>query len=217
MNMHDPYRTDEQEQLINRNIRAKEVCDRKIDELIGICRGIISDGTTNMQEAQFLLKWIKSNYKVAKFYPFNVLYSRLSEMLQDGILDDEEQKELFETMAALTGGELIIEDREIESMSSTLPLCDPAPIISIKGSSFVFTGVFTTGPRKKLSDLVVEIGGIIHDKVKQDTDFLVIGDIGSRDWAHSSFGRKIEKAVELRDQKKTGIAIVSELHWARYL
>ena len=217
MNMHDPYRTDEQGQLINRNIRAKEVCDRKIDELIGICRGVIADNTTNIQEAKFLLKWVESNYKVANFYPFNVLYSRLGEMLKDGILDDEEQKELLEIMTALTGGELIIEDRSIESMSSTLPLCEPEPIITIKGSSFVFTGVFTTGPRKKLSQLVVEIGGIIHDGVKKETNFLVIGDIGSLDWAHSSFGRKIEKAVELRDIKKSGIAIVSERHWARYL
>lgn len=208
---------DDQGQLKTRNIRAKEVCDRKIDELIGICRGIIADNTTNMQEAQFLLKWIESNYQVAEHYPFNVLYKRVFEMLKDGALDDEEQKELLATMAELTGGELIVEDEEIESMSSTLPLCKPAPSIVIEGASFVFTGIFTTGPRKQLSELVMELGGIIHDGVKKDTDFLVIGDIGSQDWAHSSFGRKIEKAIELRDQKKTGIAIVSERHWAKFL
>lgn len=209
--------TDDQGQLKTRNIRAKEVCDRKIDELIGICRGIIADNTTNMQEAQFLLKWIETNYQVAGYYPFNILYNRISEMLKDGILDDEEQKELFEIMSELTGGDIPVDDADIDSMSSTLPLCKPAPSIIIEGSSFVFTGIFTTGPRKKLSELVVEIGGIVHDGVKKDTDFLVIGDIGSQDWAHSSFGRKIEKAIELRDQKKTGIAIVSERHWARFL
>ena len=209
--------TDDQGQLKTRNIRAKEVCDRKIDELIGICRGIIADNATNMQEAQFLLKWIESNSQVAEHYPFNVLYNRISEMLKDGILDDEEQKELMETMAELTGGDIPIDDADIDSMSSTLPLCKPVPSIVIEGASFVFTGIFTTGPRKKLSELVIELGGIIHDGVKKDTDFLVIGDIGSQDWVHSSFGRKIEKAIELRDQKKTGIAIVSERHWARYL
>jgi NAD-dependent DNA ligase len=209
--------TDDQGQLKTRNIRAKEVCDRKIDELIGICRGIIADNTTNMQEAQFLLKWIETNYQVAGYYPFNILYNRISEMLKDGILDDEEQKELFEIMSELTGGDIPLDDADIDSMSSTLPLCRPAPSIIIEGSSFVFTGIFTTGPRKKLSELVVEIGGIVHDGVKKDTDFLVIGDIGSQDWAHSSFGRKIEKAIELRDIKKTGIAIVSERHWARFL
>lgn len=209
--------TDDQGQLKTRNIRAKEVCDRKIDELIGICRGIIADNATNMQEAQFLLKWIEANSQVAEHYPFNILYNRISEMLKDGILDNEEQKELMETMAELTGGDIICDDADIDSMSSTLPLCKPSPSIVIEGASFVFTGIFTTGPRKQLSELVIELGGIIHDGVKKDTDFLVIGDIGSQDWAHSSFGRKIEKAIELRDQKKTGIAIVSERHWARYL
>jgi len=206
--MSDAKLTDDQGQLKTRNIRAKEVCNRKIDELIGVCRGMIADNATNMQEAQFLLKWIEANSHVAEHYPFNILYNRISEMLKDGILDDEEQKELLETMAELTGGDIICDDAEIDSMSSTLPLCKPAPSIAIEGASFVFTGIFTTGPRKQLSELIVELGGIIHDGVKKDTDFLVIGDIGSQDWAHSSFGRKIEKAIELRDQKKTGIAIV---------
>jgi len=206
--MSDAKLTDDQGQLKTRNIRAKEVCNRKIDELIGVCRGMIADNATNMQEAQFLLKWIEANSHVAEHYPFNILYNRISEMLKDGILDDEEQKELLETMAELTGGDIICDDAEIDSMSSTLPLCKPAPSIAIEGASFVFTGIFTTGQRKQLSELIVELGGIIHDGVKKDTDFLVIGDIGSQDWAHSSFGRKIEKAIELRDQKKTGIAIV---------
>lgn len=216
--MSDSGMTDNQGQLKTRNIRAKEVCDRKIDELIGVCRGIIADNTANMQEAQFLIKWIETNYQVAEYYPFNVLYARVFEMLKDGILDDEEQKELIETMAELTGGDVPNESEEdVESMSTTLPLCKPAPSIVIEGSSFVFTGIFTTGPRKHLQALILELGGIIHEGVKKDTDFLVIGDIGSMDWAHSSFGRKIEKAIEYRDEKKTGIAIISERHWARFL
>ncbi len=41
----------------------------------------------------------------------------------------------------------------------------------------------------------------------------VIGAIGSRDWIHSTHGRKIERAVELREQG-TGIYILSEEYWA---
>lgn len=216
--MGNPTMTDNQGQLKTRNIRAKEVCDRKIDELIGICRGILEDNETNINEAKFLISWIESNSEVANFYPFNVLYTRIFEMLKDGILDDEEQKELMDVMKELTGGDAPCEcDEQVESMSSTLPLCHPAPSIVIEGSSFVFTGIFTTGPRKHLQELIIELGGIVHDGVKKDTDYLVIGDIGSQDWVHSSFGRKIEKAIELRDEKATGISIVSERHWARYL
>ena len=208
-------RKDEQNQLVSRAIRAKDVCDRKADELIGICRGIMADGTVNQKEAEFIIKWINDNCDYTNAYPFNIVYSRISEMLSDGYFSDDEKEDLFDLMTKLTGGEVIGEDTE--SMSSTLPLCVPMPKIVFEGSSFVFTGVFTTGNREYLEKLVKEIGGISHTSVRQDTDYLVIGDIGSKDWAHSSYGRKIEKAVEYRDTKDTGISIVCERHWAKFL
>lgn len=208
-------KTDEQNQLITRAIRAKDVCDRKADELIGICRGIIADGEINQKEAEFIINWINLNCDLVSSYPFNIVYTRISEMLSDGYLSEDEKEDLFDLMTKLTGGEVIGEDTE--SMSSSLPLCIPAPTIVFSGSSFVFTGVFTTGARKVLEELVKELGGVIHDIVKKDTDYLVIGDIGSKDWSHSSYGRKIEKAVEYRDTKDTGISIVCESHWAKFL
>lgn len=208
-------KTDEQNQLVSRSIRAKDVCDRKADELIGICRGIMADGTINQKEAEFIISWINSNCDLVSKYPFNIVYSRISEMLSDSYLSDDEKDDLFDLMQKLTGGEII--DEDAESMSSTLPLCSPAPKIVFDSSSFVFTGVFTTGARKVLEELVKELGGLVHDTIKKDTDYLVIGDIGSKDWAHSSYGRKIEKAVEYRDIKDTGISIICESHWAKFL
>lgn len=206
---------DEQNQLVTRAVRAKDVCDRKADELIGICRGIMADGTVNQKEAEFIIKWLDDNCDLTNSFPFSIVYSRISEMLSDGYLSNDEKEDLFDLMQKLTGGEIIGEDTE--SMSSTLPLCVPAPKIVFDGSSFVFTGVFTTGARKVLEELVKEIGGLIHDTIRKDTDYLVIGDIGSKDWAHSSYGRKIEKAIEYRDIKDTGISIVCESHWAKFL
>jgi len=183
-------------------------------ELIGICHGIVADGVVNQQETEFLMSWIKSNIHLAPQYPFDVLYRRISEMLSDGIMDNDEQTELLSILNELTGGDII--DHTADSMSTTLPLCSPAPEISIKDKSFVITGVFTTGPRKQLEQIVVDLGGVMHTNVLKDTDYLVIGDIGSQDWAHSSFGRKIEKAIGYRE-KGTGISIVIESHWARFI
>jgi hypothetical protein len=50
--------------------------------------------------------------------------------------------------------------------------------------------------------------------VTKRTDYLVIGTFGSRDWVHTSFGRKIEKAVSLRGSG-SGIAIAVEDHWVQ--
>ncbi len=45
---------------------------------------------------------------------------------------------------------------------------------------------------------------------------LVIGAYATDSWAHSSFGRKIEKALEIREEGSQ-ISIVSELHWVSFL
>lgn len=113
-------KTDEQNQLVTRAIRAKDVCDRKADELIGICRGIIADGEINQKEAEFIINWINLNCDLVSSYPFNIVYTRISEMLSDGYLSEDEKEDLFDLMTKLTGGEVIGEENE--SMSSTLPL-----------------------------------------------------------------------------------------------
>jgi len=208
-------RMDEQQQLINTNLNAKDIADRKTDELVGICRGLIADNTVNKEEAKFLMQWIESNKERAPIYPFSILYKRLSEMLEDNILDEDEQSELLDILTKITGGDTLADN--IESMSTTLPLSNPAPDITINGNTFVFTGVFNSGARKDLEQLVKDLGGHVGKSVTKSTNCLVIGEIGSKDWKHSSFGRKIEKAVQYRDELKVDISIVMESHWIKYV
>ena len=56
-------------------------------------------------------------------------------------------------------------------------------------------------------------GALCESTVTRRTRYLVVGTFGSRDWVHSSFGRKIEKAVEL-EQAGMPLSIVGEDHWA---
>ncbi|WP_292663272.1 BRCT domain-containing protein, partial [Nitratifractor sp.] len=76
--------------------------------------------------------------------------------------------------------------------------------------------VFTVGTRKQCEEIVVERGGKMQKYVTKSTDYLVIGDIGSEHWVHSSYGRKIEKAVNYREVG-VPIAIVSENHWIKFI
>ena len=41
------------------------------------------------------------------------------------------------------------------------------------------------------------------------TDYLVVGNLGSEQWYYGSYGRKIEKAIELQNQGKP-ISIIEE-------
>jgi len=45
---------------------------------------------------------------------------------------------------------------------------------------------------------------------------LIVADMGSRDWIHSTHGRKIEKAMEVKSSGNL-IAIISEEHWVKHL
>jgi len=71
------------------------------------------------------------------------------------------------------------------------------------------------GTRDECQAVVIEKGGRINPKPIRETDYLVIGTLGSADWAHTAYGRKIEYAVGLK-QKGFGLHIVSEDHWAQH-
>lgn len=192
-------------------LNACRVGGRTLDEFIGICRGIVADGEIMSVEGDFLLKWMEANRTVARDWPANVIYERLSVMLIDRRLDLEEQRELFDLIEGLLGGTMRIEP-SVESGSTTLPLDVPAPPISFPGASFCLTGKFAFGSRKQVAAAIELRGGKIHEDVVRATRFLVVGAVGSRDWKHATFGNKVLDAQRHRAGGSL-ISIVSEEHW----
>lgn len=202
-------------QPIIRRFNAARLSDRMIDELIGLARGVVSDGVVVQAEAEFLADWIERNRRIANTWPANILYTRLQEMLADGFLDAEEQHELLETLHELTGGTRIVPP-DAASRSVTLPLSEPPPKISFPGFLFCFTGKFIHGTRRECESEVISRAAGVQTSPTSVTNYLVIGEIGSTDWIHTSYGRKIEKAVEFRS-KGSPIEIVSESLWIEAL
>ncbi|MFY9141486.1 BRCT domain-containing protein [Sulfuricurvum sp.] len=196
-------------------ICSARIAERNIDELIGLCKGIMADGSIVQAEADFLLKWMESNQSAAHQWPANILYSRIEGYLSDGILDDSEKEELFTLLKQITGGNNITD--MVQSMATTLPLDTPPPIIEFEKRIFCLTGAFTVGSRDKVTKLIESKGGKCVKAPTLSTDYLVIGIIGSRDWIHSTHGRKIETAMEWRDTGEVQISIVSEEHWIKFV
>jgi hypothetical protein len=190
--------------------------DRAADEMVGLCRGLLSDGAVSGQEAQFLKDWIERNAIHADDYPFNVLYRQLHAALADGVLDSDEERDLLNTLVFLVGGESVRQQGAGASLSSALPLCDPAPVIVFPQSIFVVTGTFAFGPRRSVVDAIESRGGLPGTSVTKKASYLVVGEVGSQAWRHSSYGRKIEEAVDLRESGGR-IRIVSEQHWQKSL
>ena len=190
--------------------------DRAADELVGLCRGLLADGHVCQQEAEFLRDWIERNAEFVGSYPFNRIYDRLSRILADGVIDDDESADLHDTLVRFVGGEACDGKGEVASRASLLPVNTPEPTIVHADQSFVVTGTFHFGARKKVVDAIENLGGRIAGAPSRRTHYLVIGELGSRDWINSNAGRKIMTAVELRDAGHP-IAIVSERHWAQHL
>lgn len=187
---------------------------RSCESLLGLCTGLLADQKLNDEEIRFLDLWLADHDDIATTWPGEVLVARVQEVLKDGLITEEEREYLKSTLEELLGGSL--EDTGAASgLATTLPINEIKKIV-ISDKSFCFTGNFLFGTRKVCEKAISDRGGIAVPRVRKDLGYLVIGTLVSRDWAHTSHGRKIEKAVEYQ-RAGSPILIVSEEQWVQFL
>lgn len=195
---------------------ARAVQRRAVAELLGFVRGVLADNRVTDDEILALRRWMSSNPDALCSWPGNVLADRVLRVLQDGVVTEEEREDLTALLADATG---TIVDDEITGPVATptrLAYNDPPPTISFDGRRFVLTGRFYLGTRAVCERHVASRRGVCHPRVTRDVHFLVVGGIGSEQWAQQSYGTKIEEAVALREEGHP-IAIVAEKDWASAL
>jgi NAD-dependent DNA ligase len=193
-------------------VGSDRITSRQVDELVGLARGVIADGAINQAEVEFLQKWLAANMAISDQPMIRRLYDRVNIILADGIADAEECQDLFDTLTSFSGRDF--ELGEVLKPTS-LPLCDPLPILRFQGRRYCFTGTFSFGGRRDCEGAVSERGGSCGSLTKT-TDVLVIGAYATESWKHSAFGTKIVKAVDYRESGLP-ISIVSEAHWSQHL
>ncbi|RYF30390.1 MAG: NAD-dependent DNA ligase [Comamonadaceae bacterium] len=196
-------------EILNQYGRER-ISDRQVDELIGLAKGISADGAIHQSEVEFLQTWLAANLAVSGQPLIRTLYDRISEILSDGIVDEDEKSELLATLQSFVAPKSELGEA---LKATTLPLCNPFPTISITGASFCFTGTFAYGNRRACETAVAAKGGLAGS-LTRETRYLVIGTYVTDSWKHSSFGNKILKAVEMRE-KRVPISIVGEDHWVK--
>ena len=183
---------------------------RSTESLLGICTGVLADGVLTDDEITFLDNWLANNDEIAHTWPGEVIYKRIRAALEDGRIDEDERAHLADTLAALIGGEL--EDSGAAGgLSTTLPL-DHVDAIILPGKQFCFTGEFLFGTRAACHKATEKEGGIPAKGITKKLDYLVIGTLASREWAHTTHGRKIEKAVAYKESG-VPLSIIDEESW----
>jgi NAD-dependent DNA ligase len=186
--------------------------DRQINELVGLSRGLIADGMINQAEVEYLQKWLAANVGVTGNPMIAALFRRVNEMLVDKRIDPEESRELLETLRKISGGDIELGET---LKSTTLPLDEPPPTLFFQNKGFCFTGTFAFGCRKDCETAVEQLGATVGSLTKK-THYLVIGVYATESWVHSSYGRKIEQAVKMRDEG-VPICLVGEQYWVNCL
>lgn len=178
---------------------------QRLHALVG---GIAADGEITVEEMRGLSDWLAEHEHLKTCWPYDEIETLTTKVLGDGRIDAEEQKML---MAFFTEFLAVLDERTIVSPVALGPeqtlsaLCAVAPDVTFNGSAFCFTGASAKYKRAEFEALVSVLGGQPHGNVTAKLNYLVIGAEGNPCWAFACYGRKVEKAVELR---KKGVRVV---------
>jgi NAD-dependent DNA ligase len=194
-------------------VRNRELT-KSFTQLAGIVSGMLADGHLHDLEVLYLQTWLTENSQIREIWPASVIWQRVSDALRDGVIDEEERKQLVECLNQLSC------DQFADTGSATpepigLPIED-CVTIAFPGSSFCFTGNFVYGTRARCERATLAAGGSIADNVTRNCNVLVIGTMVAAAWTQTSYGRKIEAAVRLQE-KGEAIEIISERRWTEAL
>lgn len=185
-----------------------------LQRLQGIIHGILADGVLSDQEITGLTEWLNDNDELAGRYPYDEIYSLLLAAKEDGVISDDERnmlKAFFSTFVD-TRDSMYLNEPELARLREDYHIggvCAVDPEIIFNGRVFCFTGESAKASRDEIAQIVTEHGGIFAKGLTRSTDYLVVGSEGNPCWSYSCYGRKIEKAMELR-KKGHKVVIVNE-------
>jgi hypothetical protein len=184
-----------------------------VQVLMGHLAGLCADHVLTDSEVRSLSDWVSSWSHLKGLWPYDECESIVATALKDGRVDDEEVSYLFALSRQFpVAGEV--------TLSGDVPpllvngICALAPVIEFGDRDFVFTGESARGPREELESIVMKRDGRAAKNVTKMTDYLVVCDGGCPHWAFSCYGRKVEKAYNLRREGHP-ILIVHEFDFWR--
>jgi hypothetical protein len=191
-------------------LRSTEYFDKTtadLQRLHAILGGIVSDGQVAEVELQGLSAWLQEHEHLKTCWPYDEIDSLIIGVMKDKKIDEKEHamlKDFFSEFIA------IMDDRTINAPvisegTNIVGLCAVCPEIEFTASTFCFTGASSRYTRSALAATVERLGGTFSPNVTKKVKYLVIGADGNPCWAYACYGRKVEKAVQLR---RTGVRVL---------
>lgn len=173
-----------------------------LQRLHAILGGIAADGEVTKEELVGLSQWLDDHQHLRTCWPYDEVGSIVTAVLADHQVDAEEHKML---MAFFSEFVAILDDRTITNpvfseQNTVSGVCAVCPEITFEGAVFCFTGASSVYTRSGFVEVVQGLGGEVASNVSKKINYLVIGAEGNPCWTYACYGRKVEKAVQLRKQ-----------------
>lgn len=176
--------------------------------LQGIFHGILADGVLNDHEVFKLHEWLSENEHLNSYYPYDEVRSLVLSIVADKKVDEEERVVLTAFIKQFVELKNTETSEKVEQYTTDVNIsgiCAVDPEIIFENKTFCITGILSRGNRNELQKAIKDKGGIPVNSISQKTDYLIIGDTKNACWTYSCYGRKVEKALDLR---KSGHTIV---------
>ena len=190
-----------------------ETLKQSLGELLGLARGLMADQELTDSEIHFLNEWLDERHSMTSSFPGNVIHERIKEVLDDGVVTEEERSHMVDTL------NMLIEDR-LEDLAEQVDLTelwfDDVGLIDFNKARFCLTGNFVYGPEDVCKTAIEQRGGIVTPSVGDESHFLVVGGLGVDEWRSGGLGAEIESAMKLRATGKS-VKIIPEDSWVAYL
>lgn len=178
--------------------------------LQGIFHGILADGVLNDDEIFKLHDWLSENEHLNSYYPYDEVRSLVLSIVADKKIDEDERailtafiKQFVELKNSETSEKI---DRDTVDINIS-EICAIDPDIIFDNKTFCITGILSRGNRSQLQEAIQNKGGIPVNTISKKTDYLIIGDNNNSCWTYSCYGRKVEKALDLRKSGHTIILV----------
>jgi NAD-dependent DNA ligase len=186
---------------------------QSLGELLGLARGLMADQELSNSEIRFLHEWLEERFLITSSFPGNVIDQRIKDVLEDGVITEEERSHLVDTLNMLIGDRL--EDLA-EQVDLTELWFDEVGLLEFNQARFCLTGNFVYGPMDVCRTAIEQRGGIVSPTVGDELQFLVVGGLGVDEWRSGGLGTKIESAMRLRATGKP-VKIIPEDSWVAQL
>jgi hypothetical protein len=178
------------------------VASADMQRLQSLVAAIGSDGQVSVDELCGLADWLLEHEHLRTCWPYDEIDSLVTGVLEDGRIEPAEHAMLmafFGEFVAVMDSKAVVSARAREG-ATVVGLCAVCPAIRFPDSVFCLTGSSHKYSRQDFAAVIADRGGTAVNGVSKKVHYLVIGADGNPCWAYACYGRKVERAVELRKE-----------------